>query len=199
MDENKKEAIKLLEKMTFYPSSVCCESCNDNAEIKTEVLTLLAEKPCEPEALRILEAGCTTMPESCIVWPCCKTPKKAILSPDENGFMCCPICGRSYGKPCETCGGSKIKTTIHTPQDTYPRPTHRKEPCPACQDDTVEFVKEFREVIADAKEVGLVDETKIGQWAVKAADFIESQQQIIRSKDTAMEVQSALLAKLQAD
>ena len=40
----------------------------------------------------------TKMPESCVVWPCCKEPQKAKLKLN-NGFMICPLCRRSYGKP----------------------------------------------------------------------------------------------------
>jgi hypothetical protein len=40
------------------------------------------------------DAPVTPMPEHCVVWPCCKEKR-----PLENreGFMCCPICGGSYG------------------------------------------------------------------------------------------------------
>ena len=36
-------------------------------------------------------------------------------------------------KPCSECGGSKVKITIRTPQEEYPRTTRRTEPCPSCQ------------------------------------------------------------------
>ena len=40
----------------------------------------------------------TPMPVSCPLWPCSRTPNKAILKKDANGFMVCPLCKYSYGK-----------------------------------------------------------------------------------------------------
>jgi hypothetical protein len=36
----------------------------------------------------------TPMPETCVVYECEDAPLEA----DENGFMCCTSCGRSYGE-----------------------------------------------------------------------------------------------------
>lgn len=45
---------------------------------------------CEDQAI-------TGMLKSCIKWPCCSTPEKAILYENEKGFMICPLCKCSYG------------------------------------------------------------------------------------------------------
>lgn len=35
----------------------------------------------------------------CIKYPCCMHEKsERKLSPNDNGFWCCPICGASYGQ-----------------------------------------------------------------------------------------------------
>jgi len=44
---------------------------------------------CEDQAI-------TDMPISCMYWPCCSSPDKAVLE-NVNGFMVCPICHGSYG------------------------------------------------------------------------------------------------------
>jgi len=37
----------------------------------------------------------TPMPKYCLKWPCCT--KKEPLIINRKGFLCCPICGGSYG------------------------------------------------------------------------------------------------------
>ncbi len=43
------------------------------------------------------EPMCTEMPKYCNKWPC-PDNEESKLEPDENGFMYCIKCGRSYGK-----------------------------------------------------------------------------------------------------
>jgi len=38
------------------------------------------------------------MPEMCVKWECGMWAGGPILAADENGFMCCPCCGASYGR-----------------------------------------------------------------------------------------------------
>lgn len=78
----------------FQNCNVCGRGLIRNDELAVGMCAICANEEVEEDGDEII----TPMPKACTRWPCIDSGKDRRLV-KRKGFMVCPVCSHSYGKP----------------------------------------------------------------------------------------------------